>query len=95
MTLSRNLTRLAQQHRVARLRGNALGARDDRGVDGIPEAGNDDGKREGAPSDEAKLTGLAQLGVSRAVLGMPQGPGDEVLAELDRVAPLVEALRDA
>lgn len=49
----------------------------------------------GATADEAKLTGLAESGVTRAVMTMPQGPRDEVLAELDRVAPLIDALRDA
>ena len=49
----------------------------------------------GAPPDEAKLTELAASGLARAVLAMPQGPRDEVLAELDRLAPLVDALRDA
>ena len=49
----------------------------------------------GAPPDEAKLTGLAAMGLSRAVLTMPQGPRDDVLAELDRLAPLIGALRDA
>lgn len=48
----------------------------------------------GAPPDEAKLTELAASGLARAVLAMPQGPRDEVLAELDRLAPLVDALRD-
>lgn len=49
----------------------------------------------GAPPDEAKLTELAELGLSRVVLTMPQGLRDEVLAELERVAPLIDALRDA
>ena len=49
----------------------------------------------GAPPDEAKLTELAASGLSRAVLTMPQGARDEVLTELDRLAPLVDALRDA
>jgi probable F420-dependent oxidoreductase len=48
-----------------------------------------------APPVEDKLTALAELGVQRAVLTMPQGPRDEVLAELERVAPLIDALRDA
>jgi probable F420-dependent oxidoreductase len=48
-----------------------------------------------APPDEAKLTELAGFGLARAVLTMPQGPRDEVLGELERVAPLVDALRDA
>jgi len=49
----------------------------------------------GAPADEAKLTSLAESGLSRAVFTMPQGPRDEVLAEVERVAPLIEAMRDA
>ena len=48
-----------------------------------------------APPDEAKLTTLAEAGLTRAVVSMPQGPRDEVLAELERVAPLIDALRDA
>jgi len=48
-----------------------------------------------APADEAKLTGLAEAGLTRAVVSMPQGPRDEVMAELERVAPLIDALRDA
>ncbi|MGB0113649.1 MAG: LLM class F420-dependent oxidoreductase [Ilumatobacteraceae bacterium] len=48
-----------------------------------------------APPDEAKLLELAASGVSRAVFGLPQGPRDEVLAALEAMAPLVEALRDA
>jgi len=47
-----------------------------------------------APPDEAKLTTLAESGVRRAVFGLPQGHRDEVLAALDRMAPLVEAMRD-
>lgn len=48
-----------------------------------------------AAPDEGKLIELAQLGLTRAVLTMPQGPRDEVLAELERVAPLIDSLRDA
>jgi hypothetical protein len=48
-----------------------------------------------APPDEAKLAKLAEAGLTRAVVSMPQGPRDEVLAELQRVAPLIDALRDA
>jgi probable F420-dependent oxidoreductase len=47
----------------------------------------------GAPPDEAKLTELAGRGVSRAVLGLPQGSRDEVLAALESFAPLVDAMR--
>ena len=47
-----------------------------------------------APPDNAKLTTLAEAGLTRAVVSMPQGPRDEVLAELERVAPLIAALRD-
>ncbi len=49
----------------------------------------------GAPTDEARLTELATRGVRRAVLGLPQGPRDEVLAALDSMAPVVEAMRAA
>ena len=48
-----------------------------------------------APPDEVKLAKLAEAGLTRAVVSMPQGPRDEVLAELERVAPLIDALRDA
>lgn len=48
-----------------------------------------------APPDEAKLTALAEAGVTRAVVSMPQGPRREVLSTLERTAPLVAALRDA
>ena len=46
----------------------------------------------GAPPDAERLVGLAGRGVQRAVLGLPQGPRDEVLAMLDEVAPLVAAV---
>lgn len=49
----------------------------------------------GAPPDAAKLSELSERGVHRAVLGLPQGPRDEVLASLDALAPLVDALRNA
>ena len=49
----------------------------------------------GAPPDEAKLNGLSDAGFGRAVLGLPQGPRDEVMATLDELAPLVPALADA
>lgn len=48
-----------------------------------------------APPDEAQLSELATAGFSRAVIGLPQGPRDEVMAMLDQIAPLVDALRDA
>lgn len=48
-----------------------------------------------APPDESELTALAERGVRRAVLALPQGPRDEVLDALDAFAPLVDALRDA
>ena len=48
-----------------------------------------------APPDEGKLTELSSLGVTRAVLTMPQGPRDDVLAELERLAPLVDTMREA
>ena len=48
-----------------------------------------------APPDEGKLTELASLGVTRAVLTMPQGPRDDVLAEFERLAPLVDTMREA
>lgn len=49
----------------------------------------------GTPTDEAKLTELASIGVKRAVFFLPQGPRDEVMAALDDLTPLVAALRDA
>ena len=49
----------------------------------------------GAPPDESKLAELADKGVRRAVFGLPQGPRDEVLAALEAMAPLVEAMRTA
>ncbi|WP_241432140.1 LLM class F420-dependent oxidoreductase [Ilumatobacter nonamiensis] len=49
----------------------------------------------GARPDEAKLNELASAGISRAVLGLPQGPRDDVLRALDELAPLVEAMREA
>lgn len=48
-----------------------------------------------APPSEEKLDELAESGISRAVLGLPQGPRDEVLAKLDELAPLVDAMSDA
>lgn len=46
----------------------------------------------GAPPDAAKLAGLVERGVSRAVLGLPQGDRDEVLAALDAYASLIDAV---
>jgi len=48
-----------------------------------------------AAPDEAKLTELASLGTTRAVLAMPQGPRADVLAELERLAPLIATMADA
>ena len=47
-----------------------------------------------APSGET-LTAMAKSGISRAVLGLPQGPRDEVMAKLDEYAPLVATMADA
>lgn len=49
----------------------------------------------GANPKVDKLTELAEAGVTRAVISLPQGPADEVLEALDRHAPLVEQLADA
>ncbi len=49
----------------------------------------------GARPDEKELTKLAGKGVRRAVFMLPQGPRDEVLEALDKMAPLVDALRAA
>ncbi len=43
----------------------------------------------GAPPDPAKIADLAEQGVTRAVLGLSQGSRDDVLADLDRFAPLL------
>ena len=48
-----------------------------------------------APPSEAQLTDLAAAGFARAVIGLPQGPRDEVLAALDTYAPLVAAVAAA
>jgi probable F420-dependent oxidoreductase len=48
-----------------------------------------------APGDEEVLVELAGQGVQRAVLALPQGPRDEVMVALERMAPLVAALREA
>ncbi len=49
----------------------------------------------GAPPSEEKLTAMAEIGISRGVLGLPQGPRDEVMAKLDEYAPLVAAMAGA
>jgi probable F420-dependent oxidoreductase len=43
----------------------------------------------GASPDPARLDRLAERGVRRAVLGLPQGPRDEVLRALDELTPLL------
>ena len=48
-----------------------------------------------APPDVSKLADLAAAGVSRGVLGLPQGPRDEVLEALDLLTPLVAQVADA
>ena len=45
-----------------------------------------------APADADKLRSLGDAGITRAVLGLPQGSRDEVLAALDSYAPLIDAL---
>ncbi|MFT6393017.1 MAG: putative F420-dependent oxidoreductase [Ilumatobacter sp.] len=49
----------------------------------------------GALPSEEKLTEMASAGISRGVLGLPQGPRDEVMAKLDEYAPLVAAMAEA
>ncbi len=49
----------------------------------------------GALPEEAKLNELAADGFGRAVLALPQGPRNDVMAKLDELAPLVTALADA
>jgi probable F420-dependent oxidoreductase len=49
----------------------------------------------GAPPSEEKLAAMAATGISRGVLGLPQGSRDEVMAKLDEYAPLVAAMADA
>ena len=49
----------------------------------------------GAPPDLEDLRRLADAGVDRAVLAVPSKSPAEVLARLDRYAPLVDELRDA
>lgn len=46
----------------------------------------------GAPPKPDQLDELAGRGVARAVLGLPQGPRDEVLTALDAFAPLVDRM---
>jgi probable F420-dependent oxidoreductase len=48
----------------------------------------------GAPTEPDRLAKLAERGVTRAVLGLPQGPRDEVLEALDAYAPLIDAVAD-
>jgi alkanesulfonate monooxygenase SsuD/methylene tetrahydromethanopterin reductase-like flavin-dependent oxidoreductase (luciferase family) len=49
----------------------------------------------GAPPDLDALHRLADAGVGRAVLAVPSKSPEEVLARLDRYAPLVDELRNA
>ena len=49
----------------------------------------------GAAPSEEKLTKLAEVGMKRAVFILPQGPRDEVMAELEKNAPLIETMRSA
>ena len=44
----------------------------------------------GAKPDAESLEELAELGVVEAVLGLPQGPRDDVLAHLEKLAPLLD-----
>jgi probable F420-dependent oxidoreductase len=48
-----------------------------------------------APPDAGGLAALAEQGVERGVLPLPQGGRDDVLAALDTFAPLVVELADA
>ncbi len=48
----------------------------------------------GAPTEPDRLAKLADRGVTRAVLGLPQGPRDEVLEALDAYTPLIDAVAD-
>ena len=43
----------------------------------------------GAPADAGELASYAEAGVTRAILGLPSAPRDEVLRLLDDYAPLV------
>jgi probable F420-dependent oxidoreductase len=49
----------------------------------------------GVPDSEEKLTALAGQGLKRAVFVLSQGPRDDVMADLERFAPFVDAMRDA
>ncbi|MDE0942349.1 MAG: LLM class F420-dependent oxidoreductase [Alphaproteobacteria bacterium] len=42
----------------------------------------------GAPGDQATLDSYEEAGVNRAILGLPSAPRDEVMALLDKYAPL-------
>jgi len=44
----------------------------------------------GAPGDAGELASYAEAGVTRAILGLPSAPRDEVLRLLDDYAPLVK-----
>ncbi len=48
----------------------------------------------GAPTEPDRLAKLADRGVTRAVLALPQGPRDEVLEALDAYTPLIDAVPD-
>lgn len=75
----------------------------DQGIDEVRRACDDVGRdfagielgMFGAPADEERLSGLAASGISRAVLTLPQGSRDEVLAAVEQAAPLIDAMRDA
>ena len=43
----------------------------------------------GAPGDKATLDGYAEAGVTRALLTLPSEPRDQIMALLDKYAPLV------
>jgi hypothetical protein len=45
----------------------------------------------GAPNDAAVLEGYAKAGIHSALLAVPDKSRDDILAYLDRVAPLVKA----
>jgi alkanesulfonate monooxygenase SsuD/methylene tetrahydromethanopterin reductase-like flavin-dependent oxidoreductase (luciferase family) len=46
----------------------------------------------GAPKDPADLERLAEVGVVRAVFGLPQDGREVVLEELERLASLIETM---